>query len=127
MRPERPPENWLFKAHDVNDVLVDLIFSPASGDVGEEEFARSDEMEVNAVRMLVLSLEDVLATKVFALNEQHLDYKSLLQIARAVREQVDWESLRARTASSPYASAFFTLVEELGVVPRASEAPSPAA
>ena len=127
MRTERPPENWLFKAHDENDVLVDLIFSPASGDIGDEEFARAEEMEVNAVRMRVLSLEDVLATKLFALNEQHLDYKSLLQIARAVREQVDWQNVRARTGPSPYARAFFTLVEELGVVPRASEAPTTAA
>jgi WD40 repeat protein len=30
-----------------------------------------------------------------------------------------WERVRADTASSPFATAFFTLVEELGIVPRA--------
>jgi hypothetical protein len=39
----------------------------------------------------------------------------VLEISRALREQVDWEDLRARTEHSPYAKAFFTLVEELGV------------
>ena len=127
MRPERPPENWLLKAHDENGVLIDLIFSPASGDITDEDFARGDDMEVNAVRMNVMSLEDVLATKLFALNEQHLDYKGLVQIARAVREQIDWSTVRTRTASSPYARAFFTLVEELGIVEPLSEAPVTAA
>jgi hypothetical protein len=39
----------------------------------------------------------------------------VLQVARSLREQIDWEDVRARTAGSPYAAAFFTLVEELGV------------
>ena len=30
--------------------------------------------------------------------------------------QVDWDDVRRRTEGSPYARAFFTLVEELGVV-----------
>jgi hypothetical protein len=33
-----------------------------------------------------------------------------------VREQVDWSDVRRRTEDSPYARAFFTLVEELGIV-----------
>jgi hypothetical protein len=36
---------------------------------------------------------------------------------RALREQIDWRTLRARTRGSPYATAFFVLVEKLGVVP----------
>jgi hypothetical protein len=39
-----------------------------------------------------------------------------VEMARSVREQVDWAQVRGRTASSPYAKAFFTLVEELGIV-----------
>jgi len=39
-----------------------------------------------------------------------------VQMARPVREQVDWAEVRARTEASPYARAFFTLVEELGIV-----------
>jgi hypothetical protein len=116
MRPERPPEGWLYKAWDDNGVLLDLIFEPVGMPVGDEAFARAEELEVKAVAMPVMSLEDVLVTKLLALDEQNLDYKALLQIARPVREQVDWEAVRSRTAGSPYAAAFFTLVEGLGIV-----------
>jgi Uncharacterised nucleotidyltransferase len=116
MRVERPPEPWLFKAWDKNGVLVDLIFEPVGMRVDDGMFARGDEIEVEAVRMHVMSIEDVLVTKLLALDEQFLDYKSLLQIARPVREQVSWDAVRTRTAESPYAAAFFTLVEELGIV-----------
>jgi hypothetical protein len=64
----------------------------------------------------VMSLEDVLVTKLLALDEQTLDYRSLLQIARPVQEQVNWEDVRARTAASAYAAAFFTLMEGLGIL-----------
>jgi Uncharacterised nucleotidyltransferase len=116
MRPERPPEGWLYKAWDDNGVLLDLIFEPVGMPVGDEAFARAEELEVKAVAMPVMSLEDVLVTKLLALDEQNLDYKALLQIARPVREQVDWEAVRSRTAGSPYAAAFFTLVEGLGIL-----------
>ena len=115
MQPERPLEDWLLKAHD-GDVLVDVIFRPASGQVDEEMFARAEEMEVEAMRVRVMALEDVLATKLLALDDHHLDYESLVEIARSLREQVDWHDVRARTAGSPYAAAFFSLVEELGIV-----------
>jgi hypothetical protein len=39
----------------------------------------------------------------------------VLEIARTVREQIDWDEVRERTDGSPYAKAFFTLVDELGV------------
>jgi predicted nucleotidyltransferase len=116
MRPEKPPENWLFKAWD-GDVLVDLIFAPSGETISDENFTRADEMEVNAVRMHVASLEDVIAAKLLALGEHEADYSALLEMTRAVREQVDWAELRTRTADSPYAKAFFTLVEELGIAP----------
>jgi len=32
-----------------------------------------------------------------------------------VREQIDWPELRRRTNGSPYAKAFFAVVEELGL------------
>jgi predicted nucleotidyltransferase len=114
-RPERPVEQWLLKAYD-GDLLVDLIFSPASGDVDDEFLARADELEVSAVRMPVASLDDVMVTKLLALNEQEPDFGGCLEIARSLREQIDWERVRERTADAPFAAAFFTLVEELGVV-----------
>jgi predicted nucleotidyltransferase len=116
MRPEWAPEAWLYKAWDSNGVMVDLIFEPVGLPITDATFERADEIEVEAVAMKVLSLEDVLVTKLLALDEQALDYKSLLQLARPVREQVDWDDVRARTGGSPYAAAFFTLVEGLGVV-----------
>ena len=64
----------------------------------------------------VMSIEDVLTTKLLALSEHSLDYTGLLEIARALREQIDWSSLRRRTAGHPYSAAFFTLVDELGVL-----------
>jgi hypothetical protein len=116
MRPEKPPEGWLYKAYD-NDVMIDLIFEPASGPVTDEELERAVEMEVQATRMKVLAPTDILVTKLLALKEHEVDYDSVLEISRALREQVDWDDLRARTEHSPYAKAFFTLVEELGVMP----------
>jgi Uncharacterised nucleotidyltransferase len=119
MRPEKPPENWLYKAWD-GSVLIDLIFAPSGETVSDENFARAEELEVNAVRMRVAALEDVLTTKLLALGEHEADFGPVLETARSVREQVDWASVRARTAGSPFARAFFTLVEELGIVPEPS-------
>jgi hypothetical protein len=116
MRPERPPEDWLYKAWDENGVMVDLIFEPVGLRIGDEAFARAGVLEVEAVGMHVMALEDVLVTKLLALDEQALDFGGILPIARSVREQVDWEDVRGRTEGSPYAAAFFTLVEELGIV-----------
>jgi len=116
MRPEKPPEEWLHKAWD-GDVLVDLIFAPRGLEVTDEVIERGELLHVIGITIPVMAIEDVLATKLMALHEHQLDYTSLLRIARAVREQIDWAALRARTAHSPYAAAFFVLCEELGIVP----------
>lgn len=115
-RTERPPEGWLAKAF-VDDVLVDLIFDPAGGPIAGETIERAEVLEVAALRIPVSSLEDVMSQKLLALTEQEPDYGGVLEIARAVREQIDWQEVRERTEESPFAKAFFTLVEELGVVP----------
>src|SRR5262245_10372547 len=114
MRAEDVPEEWLLKVWD-GDVLVDLIFCPAGGPVGDAAFARAEELEVMAVRMPVASAGDVLATKLLAITEQHPDYKATRELARALREQIDWDAVRAKAGASPFANAFFTLVEELGI------------
>src|SRR2546423_1694372 len=117
MRTEHPPEGWLVKAWD-DDVLVDLIFRPTGFVVDDEFLERCEELNVHAVPMRVMAVEDVIATKLLALTEHHLDYGPALEYARALREQVDWPALRARTCDSPFARAFFTLVEELGISDR---------
>jgi len=118
MRPERPPEGWLLKAYDGN-VLIDLIFEPIGGPVTDEGIERGEEMEVMAMLMRVASLEDVIVTKLLSLSEQELHYGGVLELARAVREQVDWADVRERTAQSPFAKGFFTLAAELEIVPPA--------
>jgi predicted nucleotidyltransferase len=115
MEIERPPEHWLYKARD-GDVLIDLIFEPSGLVIDDDVFSRADEIDVYAVRMLVMAIEDVLVTKLRAMGEHALDYEAVVEIARVLREQVDWANVRERTADSPYARAFFALVEELGVV-----------
>ena len=122
MRVEPPPEDWLVKAYDDDGALVDLIYRPSGGAVDDGWFEHGEEMEVAAMRMLVASLEDVLVTKLLALNEQEPDYGPVLEIARTLREQIDWEQVRERTSDSPFAKAFFTLTEELGIVARAGVA-----
>lgn len=116
MRTERPPEGWLLKAYD-NGVLIDLIFNPRSGTIDDGIFDRAEELEVHAMRMKVASLEDVLVQKLLALSEQEPDYSSVLELARSLREQVDWDEVRARTSESPFAKGYFTLLDELEIVP----------
>lgn len=116
MEAERPPEDWLVKAYD-GDVLVDLIFRPAGGPVTDEHFGRAIEAEVMAQRLRVASVDDVLATKLLALTEQEPDFRDVLVVARALREQIDWEFVEERSSSSPFARAFFALVDGLGIRP----------
>jgi hypothetical protein len=117
MRTERPPEGWLVKTWHENGTLIDLIFRPSGGAVTEETIERAPTIEVMALRIKVSPLEDVFTTKLLALTEQEPDYGDVLELGRALREQVDWDEVRARTHSSPFARAFFTLTEELGIVP----------
>jgi Nucleotidyl transferase of unknown function (DUF2204) len=112
MRTERPPENWLVKAWN-GDVLIDLIHHAMGVEITDQVLDRAQTLPVFSLPMRVLALEDVLSSKLLALNEHSLDYESVLTIARAVREQVHWEEVRARTAGSPYARAFFALMHEL--------------
>jgi hypothetical protein len=117
MRAEHAPEGWLYKAYD-GTTLVDLIFRPAGGPVGDEQFARGTELEVGAQTLLVASIDDVLVTKLLALTEQEPNFRAVLEVARALREQIDWDDVEQRSRSSPFARAFFTLVEGLGIVER---------
>ena len=57
----------------------------------------------------------MLASKLLTLREHNLDFAPMLEIARSLREQIDWDDLPRRTNGSAYAKPFFTLVEELGL------------
>jgi hypothetical protein len=114
-RAEKPPEEWLYKAWD-GDLLIDLIFAPNGNPVEDAMFERADELEVQAVSMMVMSLEDVMATKLLALHEHEVDYDNVLEIARSLREQIDWDDVWRRVSNSPYARGFFYLAEELDIL-----------
>ena len=113
LRTAVPPEGWLVKVWD-GDTLVDLIFRPTGLDI-EDAFASSEMLNVHAVVMPVLAVDDLLLTKLFALTEHNLDYAPLLEYARASGSR----STGGRCSSAPRAHrspvAFFALVEALGV------------
>ena len=126
MRTELPPEEWLYKAWH-GQVMIDLIFRPTGLELTDEVFARGERIPVMAIETPVMGLEDVLVTMLYALDEHALDYSRLIPIARALREQIDWPQLRARAAGSPYAKAFVTMVEGLGIAPAPALVREPAA
>jgi Uncharacterised nucleotidyltransferase len=117
MRPERPPEAWLYKAWD-GEILVDVIFEPRGLVVDDELMSRAEEREVMAIGIRLMAIEDVLVSKLMSLDEHSADYSQLLLMTRTLRERIDWDDLRARTSASAFAKAFFTLAEELGIAPR---------
>jgi Nucleotidyl transferase of unknown function (DUF2204) len=123
MRPDKPPEEWLHKAWD-GDVLIDVIFSPRGLEVDDELLGRGEFLHVLGITIPVMAIEDVMATKLLALHEHELDFTGVLRIARSVREQIDWRLLRERTRNSAYAAGFFTICEELGIVPEAHVSPA---
>jgi hypothetical protein len=122
MRAVDPPEEWLVKAWD-GDVLVDLIFSPKGLPIDDAVLARGEELSVLSMQIRVMAIEDVLITKLMAITEHNLRYEGVLEIARALREQVDWAQVRSATASSPFARAFFVLLEGLEIIPAQRDAP----
>lgn len=116
MRPENPPEQWLLKAWD-GDILIDLIFEPAGMRIDDETIERGEVLGVMAMQIRVMDLDDLISTKLLALDEHSADYRDLILITRSLREQIDWAKLRERTAASPFAAAFFVLAEGLEISP----------
>jgi hypothetical protein len=117
-RVEHPPEDWLEKVYD-GDCLVDLIFRPAERPVTREQLAHADEVRVDSVFMPVQSATDLMAGKLLVLGEHYCDFTRLFPHVRALREQVDWPSLRETVEHSPYARTFLGLCEEIGILPPA--------
>jgi len=89
--------------------MIDLIFAPNSRpEVVPEILERAEVLEIYAITMKVMSVADVLATKLLTLKEHEVDYESVLEIARSCREQIDGiccaparKSRRTRRRSSP--------------------------
>jgi hypothetical protein len=129
MRATDAPEDWLRKVYD-EQVPVDLIFRPAERSVTAEMLAAADEIPVASVLAPVAPATDLLEQKLLSLGPHYCDFGWILPAARALREQVDWAALRARTAHYPYAEAFLLLADRLGIsepdpalIPAAQPAP----
>ncbi|KLO33816.1 hypothetical protein ABW17_28120 [Mycobacterium nebraskense] len=111
---ERPPEDWLFKAR-TGDTVVDVLHRLNGVRVESSTLDCAKQHDVLAIRMPVLPPTMVLIQQLRSLGEHHCDFAKLLPAVRAVREQLDWERVRARTADNDYAVAFLVLVERLGL------------
>ena len=102
-------------------MLIDLIFEPAGMRVTDEVIERGEELNVAGKQVPVMALDDILVTKLLALDEHNADYRDLLQIAQgAARADRLAERCAQRTSSSPFAAAFFTLADRLGISPASS-------
>jgi hypothetical protein len=114
MEPERPPEEWLYKARD-GDVVIDIIFRPAGLRPDDDLMARGEVLSVMSMEMPVMTIEDVLVTKLNALTENSLRYEGLLDISRALREQIDFAKVRRRARDTPFVRAYFVMLEGLEI------------
>jgi hypothetical protein len=112
---DRTPEDWLFKACVSKDVVIDVMHQLNGKPVAAQAIAAADELDVLAIRMRVLHPTVVVTEKLTSLNEHHCDVAALLPAIRAVREQVDWNKVRAQTADNPFAAAFLSLTDRLNI------------
>lgn len=115
MRRVDIPEEWLAKVDDAGRT-IDLIYRPCGRPVDGELLGRAEELSVEAVDMPVLTATDLVTLRVLAFSENACDFGDYLPVVRALREQVDWKRVIAETAHSPYAYAFLTLLNRLGVM-----------
>lgn len=114
MRATDAPEDWLRKVYD-GAVPVDLIYRPAGCPVTRDTLAAAEELPVASVQAPVAPATDIVANKLLSLGPQRCDFGWVLPAVRALREQLDWVALRARTEHHPYAEAFLLLAERLGI------------
>ena len=115
----QPPEDWLFKVFvgaEPSTAMVDILFRASGRPVTRDHFAEVDEIEVESVQMPVLDATSLMADRLGAMEEHACDFGASLPVARAVREQVDWDEVERRTADNDFAAAFLFLIRRLGIV-----------
>ena len=113
---ERPPEDWLFKAHD-DGATVDVLHRLVGVPVDRDLLGRAEEYDVLGVRLPVLPPTEVVTTKMLSMTEHYCDFGALLASVRSVRERLDWDRIRAATSDQPFAAAFLYLLERLEIAP----------
>ena len=110
-----PPEDWLFKVF-TDGAMVDVLHRAAgSPDVGPA-LEGATEVEVLSVWMPVLSATDVVMQKFAVLGERYCDLGAVLPIARALREQVDWDLVQRTVGDNPYAAVTLDLLGRLNIL-----------
>jgi hypothetical protein len=116
----QPPEDWLFKVYPDGDerVMVDVLFRTGGRPVEPDDLDGTEVLEVLSVEMPVQSVTDLVAQKLWVLDEHYCDFGSLLPVVRAVREQVDWTAVEERVRSNDFAVVFLELTRRLGIVER---------
>lgn len=110
-----PPEDWLLKTtcHGQN---VDVIFALAHQPVTKDMLDRAHVLPVDSVLMPVLCPTDLIHSLISAFSEHYCDFGSVLPVARAVREKVDWDVVRQECGDQPMPAAFLFLLERLKVI-----------
>jgi hypothetical protein len=109
------PEDWLFKV-SAEGCVVDIIYRVTGHPATREVVQDADELEVLSVIMPVLSATEILVQKMYPLCEHFCDYSAYIPVARALREQIDWDRVRKETAGNPFAEALLFLLERIEVV-----------
>jgi hypothetical protein len=116
-----PAEDWLVKVVR-REVFVDVLWRACGRPVETDLVGRAEVLPVLSVQMPVLAATDIVVTKLLALDEHYCDFSRLLPVARALREQVDWDGVRAQVEGNPFAVVFLDLLERLDVVPQGAGA-----
>ncbi|GAA3344617.1 hypothetical protein GCM10020358_48590 [Amorphoplanes nipponensis] len=118
---EQPPEDWLVKVFDEGR-MVDLIYRPVESPVTDATLRDTVMRPVEAINMPVLSATQLMVHKLLSYTQHYCDFATGLPVARSLREQIDWDRVRAETAKSPYAEAFLVLLDRLDVVAQPTDA-----
>jgi hypothetical protein len=111
----QPPEDWLFKVF-TDGAMVDVIHRDSGDPATRAVVEDADEIEVLSVAMPVLSGTELIVQRLNAMDEHACDFGRQLPVARALREQVDWDRVRKETAPNDYAAAFLHLLERLTII-----------
>lgn len=119
-----PYQGWLAKAlHPTTNaagerLMVDLIHSPAGLPISDEVLARASTVYLEAMALPCLAPIDMMTTKLHMVVPSHLDYTGIIERARVLREQFDWDELEQRATGSDAALGFFDLARRFGIDPR---------
>jgi hypothetical protein len=110
-----PAEDWLVKVMG-EKAFVDVLWRTCGIAVESDLVDRAELLPVLSVHMPVLTATDIVVTKLHALEEHYCDFGRLLPVARALREQVDWDFVRRDVADNDFAAVFLILLDRLGIV-----------